>query len=217
MTLTDGTGAMDMASFYDAWSSKLRPRLRRAGKLGDYACALEIQPGSGRLHGHFLLIDNSVGGGFIAQAKLAELAFASGFGHVVDIREVTDIPERQGEVSAYLTKGAHRVQTEAAGQVASYMAKAPLIAQLEGKSGARLRPYRVSMGWPLKLTEAQRRLVAEWYGGETDPGPWRMVQEARGGRFLAAEREHRRECVAGRVSLGSARRRELLIAGARAT
>jgi hypothetical protein len=35
MTLTDGRGGMDIAAFYDAWSRKLRPRLRRAGKLGD--------------------------------------------------------------------------------------------------------------------------------------------------------------------------------------
>jgi len=46
MTLTDGCGDMDFAAFYAAWSRKLRPRLRRRGKLGDYACALEVHPQS---------------------------------------------------------------------------------------------------------------------------------------------------------------------------
>jgi hypothetical protein len=91
--------------------TQAHPLLRRAGKLGDYACGLEIQPGSGRLHGHLLLIDSDKGAGFVPQARLSELAAASGFGRVADIREVTDIPERQQQLSAYFTKGVRRVAT----------------------------------------------------------------------------------------------------------
>jgi hypothetical protein len=211
MTLTDGDGRMDFAAFYDAWSRKLRPRLRRRGKLGEYACSLEVQPKSGRLHGHFLLCDSERGGGFLAQAQLSELAAVCGFGPIVDIREVKNIPRREQRLSAYFTKGTYRVATQEAGEVAAYMAKAPRMTQLGDLSASRLRPFRVSSGWPLKLTEAQRRLVEEWYGGGDDDGPWQMVQEAQAGRFLRAEREHQRECSSGRVSLGSKKRGELLL------
>lgn len=213
MTLTDGGGDMDFAAFYAAWSRKLRPRLRRRAKLGDYACALEVQPQSGRLHGHFLLIDSAKGGGFIAQAELSRLAEACGFGRIVDIREVTDIPRREQRLSAYFTKGTYRVATEEAGVVAAYMAKVSRVSQLGELAATRIRPFRVSAGWPLKLTEAQRRLVEEWYGGGEDDGPWRLVDEGHAGRFLLAEREHQRERSAGRISLGSKKRQALLLAG----
>jgi hypothetical protein len=213
MTLTDGGGDMDFAAFYAAWSRKLRPRLRRRAKLGDYACALEVQPQSGRLHGHFLLIDSAKGGGFIAQAELSSLAEACGFGRIVDIREVTDIPRREQRLSAYFTKGTYRVATEEAGVVAAYMAKVSRVSQLGELAATRIRPFRVSAGWPLKLTEAQRRLVEEWYGGGEDDGPWRLVHEGHAGRFLLAEREHQRERSAGRISLGSKKRQALLLAG----
>ncbi|HYM44991.1 MAG TPA: hypothetical protein VES65_02355 [Solirubrobacteraceae bacterium] len=204
---------MDFAAFYAAWSRKLRPRLRRRAKLGDYACALEVQPQSGRLHGHFLLIDSSKGGGFIPQAELSKLAEACGFGRIVDVREVTNIPRREQRLSAYFTKGTYRVATQEAGVVAAYMAKVSLVSQLGELAAKRLRPFRVSAGWPLKLTEAQRRLVAEWYCGGQDDGPWRLVHEGHAGRFLAAEREHQRERLSGRVSLGAKKRQELLVAG----
>jgi hypothetical protein len=124
---------------------------------------------------------------------------------------VTDIPRREQRLSAYFTKGTYRVATEEAGVVAAYMAKVSRVSQLGELAATRIRPFRVSAGWPLKLTEAQRRLVEEWYGGEDD-GPWSLVHESRAGRFLLAEREHQRECSTGRVSLGAKKRRDLLSA-----
>jgi hypothetical protein len=105
MTLTYGSGDMDFAAFYEAWSRRLRPRLRRRGRLGEYACALEVQPKCGRLHGHFLLLDSSKGGGYIPQAQLSAMAEASGLGVVTHICEISGIPRREQRLSAYFTKG----------------------------------------------------------------------------------------------------------------
>jgi hypothetical protein len=210
VTFTDGSGSLDFQAFYAAWSRRLRPRLRRMGKLGEYACALELQPDGGRLHGHFLFVDSARGGGFIPQALLSEMADAAGFGKVTDIRFVRDIPPREQRLSAYFTKGIYRVQTAEAGELGSYMAKAKSMEDLGAFAASRLRPFRVSQGWPLKLREAQRRLLSEWYGEPDEAESWTMVQEARLGPFLRAEREHQRECAEGRVSLGAARRTQML-------
>jgi hypothetical protein len=217
MTVTDGKGDLDFAGFYRAWSRKLRPKLRREGKLGEYACALEIQPDSGRLHGHFLLHDSDAGGGYIPQRRLAKWAQAAGLGEVLDIREVRDIPAREARLSAYFTKGLERVATAEAGQVGAYMAKAQAIEALSEKSGARLRPFRVSAGWATKLTEAHEKLRAEWYGEAGDAGPWDVVGEDRVEPFLRTERDHQAEVRNGRVTLGAARRRDLLLDSASRT
>jgi hypothetical protein len=86
------------------------------------------------------------------------------------------------------------------------------VAALAEKAAVRVRPFRVSRGWPIKLPEAEERLRTEWYGDSKDAGPWALVRKRRLDRFLRPEREHRAEVVAGRITLGAARRQAQLLA-----
>ena len=172
LTVTDGSaGAMDMAGLYRSWQ-KLGLRLKRRGKLGDYAAVVEAQE-RGALHLHVLMADSVRGGGFIAQSLLSELAAASGFGPVTDIRLVAPDSELVWELGHYLGKTTVGIHEEAA-EIGTYVAKAARMEALRERAGARVRPLRVSRQWyPGGLTKAEEELRA--LISERDEGPWRMV------------------------------------------
>lgn len=172
ITLTDtSAGDMNMRDLYKAWQ-KLALRLKRRGKLGDYVAVVEAQE-RGALHMHMLMTDSERGGGFIEQELLSELAAASGFGAVTDIRLVKDSPELVWELGNYLNKTSVGIHEDAA-EVGTYVAKANRQEALRDRADKRLRPLRASRGWyPGGLTAAQaelRKLIAD-----PDEGPWRMV------------------------------------------
>jgi len=195
LVLTDGRGDMDLPGFYNSWSEKLRPRMKRAGVLGDYACAMEVQPKSGRLHAHVLLVDNDQGGGFVDKPWLDKAASGSGLGHCW-IESVDNICEARELLAAYLTKGGaggdFSVPTKAVGEIGSYMAKAHEMERLAGFASKKLRPFRVSGQWNPKLGAAGKILRAELYGVTEDPGPWKIVNERSFSKFLDPMRERQK-------------------------
>lgn len=196
LVLTDRDGSLNFASFYELWSKRLLPRLRRRGALGEYACALEVQPTSGRLHAHLLLVEPPGASGFIPKDWLDTTAAELGLGWPF-ISLVADIPPVQTSLASYFVKGLggdYSVASTCAGQIGSYMAKAHEMSALAGFSNQRLRPFRVSNGWPLKLRAAADQLRAELYGGsESDAGPWTMVRETRCATYLKPMRLQQRE------------------------
>jgi hypothetical protein len=195
LVLTDRDGSLDFASFYDRWSKRLVPRLRRKGFLSEYACALEVQPTSGRLHAHVLLVEPPGASGFIPKDWLDKATADLGLGWPF-ISLVADIPAVQATLAGYFVKGVtgdYSVPSVAAGTIGSYMAKTHEMASLAGFSNQRLRPFRVSAGWPLKLRAAAEQLRAELYGASgSDAGPWMMVQETRCSAYLSPMREQQR-------------------------
>jgi hypothetical protein len=168
--------------------------LRRANYIGDYAVALEVQPTSGRLHGHVLLIEPAGRSGYVPKPWLDKASREVGLGWAF-ITEVRDIPCVQNSLLGYLVKGAggdDSVQSSAIGEIGSYMAKAHEMARLHGLARTRLRPFRVSRGWPLSLSEATLRLHSEMFGAESDQGPWVFVQESQCAAALVPLRQQQR-------------------------
>ena len=168
----------------------MRPWLKRHGHVHAYASALEAQPNSGRLHGHMLLVAPLGRSGMVPHRDLTDVCSRAGLGHVW-IERVTDVPKASGSLVAYFVKGAggeHSVTTAHAGRIGSYMAKATDVERLSGLSGKRLRPFRTSRNWPLKLGEAQTRLRDELFG-TSDPGEWEVVNERHLERWLNPLRE----------------------------
>lgn len=198
LTLTDGDGSLDFGGFHLAWGNRLRPWLRRHGHVHAYASALEVQPRSGRLHCHTLLVAPAESTGFVPHAELTTACERAGLGFAF-IQHVTDIPDVQAALSGYLVKGATNgaveVTTQAAGKVGSYMAKAREFEALAGLAGSRLRPFRVSRNWPLNLTSATAKLREELYGEPVD-GSWQIVHESRVSKWLDPLRTQRREAEA---------------------
>jgi hypothetical protein len=177
VTLTDdAAGEMDAAGLYSSWQ-KLALRLRRRDLLGEYVGAVELQE-RGALHLHVLAAESSRGGGYIQQAALSEMANASGFGPVCDVRTVAPAASA-GELPAdYLTKG-FQANGEAV-ELAGYVAKSGATEAAKLKVSERMRPLRVSRGWyggGLRAAEAE--VLALWANGqERDPGPWERWHEA---------------------------------------
>ncbi len=183
ITLTDGSnGALDVAGLYCAWQ-KLTLRLKRRGLLGDFAYTLELSPRRNLLHMHCLMAESKRGGGYIDAKELSNQAAASGFGKIVDIRQVADGSPVLPSLSAYLAPEAWK--SEELKNLAHYCTKSSAEA-LALKSAARVRPFRTSRNWPggsLRSCEAQ--LMDEWYGNKTKPsniswefwGEWDLSQE----------------------------------------
>lgn len=186
LTLTDGHGQLDFAQFYEAWGNRLRPWLRRHGYLHAYASALEVQPASGRLHCHCLVVAPIGTSGFVPHADLSSACTRAGLGYAF-IQHVKDIPAVSDELVTYFVKtasgGEFSVPTSAAGEIGSYMAKAHELEALAGLAASRLRPFRVSRNWPLNLSEATKRLREEMFG-EPSPGSWAVVHESRVRKWL---------------------------------
>jgi hypothetical protein len=177
MTLTDdAAGEMTMADLYRAWQ-RLALRLKRRGRLGEYCAVVEAQE-RGALHLHTLMADGERGGGFIEQALLSDLAVASGFGPVCDVRLVGEDAAASAETTRYITK-ALEVYPEARA-VAGYVAKASRNDALAARAGARLRPLRVSRGcYGGGLAAAQQELLDLLRGDHpADEGPWELWHES---------------------------------------
>lgn len=194
LVLTDAKGTLNFKTFYEAFTKKLVPRLRRAGYLGEYAVALEVQPESKRLHAHCLLVEPAGTNGFMPKEWLDATTSECGFGWAW-INEVRDIPGVASSLAEYFTKGlggASSVPSKSVGRIGSYMAKAHEMAALAGLADVRLRPFRVSRGWPIGLKAAGEQLREEMYGCASDPGPWAVVSERRCREFLEPLREQQR-------------------------
>jgi hypothetical protein len=174
-TLTDGSrGELDLPALYSAWG-KLTKRLERRGLLGEYALAVETTPKRGFLHVHAILTDGKRGGGYIPHRLLSEQAQASGFGKVVDIRAITDIPQRS-DLASYLTKSG--MLTREAVLLGSYLTKQGAAQTLQAKTIKRVRPFRVSRGWAIGIREAEKQLAEAMYGDQDkDPGPFERWTE----------------------------------------
>jgi hypothetical protein len=201
-TLTDGSrGELDVPALYGAWG-KLTKRLERRGLLGEYALAVETTPKRGFLHVHAILTDGKRGGGYIPQALLSEQAQASGFGKVVDIRAITNIPQRS-DLASYLTKSG--MLNREAVLLGSYLTKQGAAQTLQSKTKKRVRPFRVSRGWAIGIREAEKQLAEAMYGDqEKDPGPFERWTE----QELIGELCHERTYVA---NLEEARRLRVLM------
>lgn len=214
LVLTDGSGDLDFAGFYAAFTKRLMPRLRRAGYVEKYAVALEVQPASARRRGHVLLVEPAGANGYIPKPALDKMTSECGFGWAW-ISEVKDIPAVGASLADYFTKGvagATTVPSKAVGEIGSYMAKAQEMAQLAGLAGQRLRPFRVSCNWKPSLADAAHTLRDEMYGAASDDGPWHVVNERRCAQFLEplrnrqrleAERERRWRLAEERWALGN--------------
>lgn len=186
LTLTDGRGDMTSADVAAAWR-RFSLRLKRRGLLGETFTSLEATK-KGRLHLHAVVIESERGGGFID--NLGDLAAASGFGKVADVREVKTGGGKAKTVAQYLTKGG--VAAEAT-KLASYLTKtANTDGELREKLGERLRPVNVSRGFlggGLAATEKEIcRYFAEAAEAEV-PEVWEMWREEE----LATTREEWRE------------------------
>ena len=172
----------------------MRPWLRRHGHAHAYASALELQPKSGRLHCHALLIAPLGASGFVDHAALTPVLERAelGFGW---LDHITDVPAVAPSLAGYFVKtaqgGDYSVPTDAAGRIGSYMAKAHDLSGLADKASARLRPFRVSRNWPLSLTAAGEALRHEMYGA-TEPEAWMPVRERDVARWLDPLREEQR-------------------------
>lgn len=185
LTLTDGRGDMTSADVRQAWQ-RLAGRLRRRGLLGDFFTSLEATK-KGRLHLHVLVIEAERGGGFVE--NLGELAEASGFGRVADVRAV-ETGSGSKSLGQYLTKGGVCGETA---KLASYLTKtASADEELREKLGERLRPVNVSRGFlGGSLTETEKEICrhfAEAAEAEV-PEVWEMWREEE----LATTREEWRE------------------------
>lgn len=209
LTLTDGDGKLDFAAFHEAWGNRLRPWLRRNGFLHAYASALEVQPQSGRLHCHVLIVAPLGKSGFVPHDRLTAACRRAGLGFAF-IQHVSDIPAASDALMPYLVKepdGAEEVAPTGQGGAAPYVAKDKDIDALAALAGHRLRPFRVSRNWPLNLTNAAKKLREELYGEPAD-GAWQVVHESRVARWLdplraqqRRERERERKwAVASRYS-----------------
>jgi hypothetical protein len=182
---------LDFQTFYARFTKRLVPRLRRAGRLAEYAVALEVQPTSGRLHGHVLAVEPHGRDGYIAKPELDAMTRECGFGWAF-ITLVRDIPPVRASLIEYFVKAAggdYSVPSKAVGEIGTYMSKAHEMARLSGMAGVRLRPVRVSRDWPLGLAAAGEQLRREMYGENRDDGPWVMVREAQCERWLGPVRE----------------------------
>lgn len=189
LTLTDGRGDLDFASYYQAWNGTLRRWLQRSGYLHAYATALEVQPDSGRLHSHTLVVAPAGATGFIPHDELVEKAAQAGLGFPW-VDHVTDIPGVETTLPGYFVTdklGDFSITTQTAGRIGSYMAKAHDMQRLAGFAGERLRPWRASRNWPLNMGAASARLREELYGSE--PGEWEIVHESHVRHWLAPMRK----------------------------
>ena len=190
LTITDGHGDLDFASFYKAWDCRVRPWLRRHGHAHAYASALELQPESGRLHCHALLIAPLGSSGFVDHAALSPVLERArlGFGWLDHITDVPVVAPSLRDFVKTSEGGEFSVPTPAAGRIGSYMAKAHELSELAGKTRTRLRPFRVSRNWPLNLTAAGEALRREMYG-DVEPEGWQPVRERDLARWLVPLRE----------------------------
>jgi hypothetical protein len=199
LTLTDGDGGLDFATFYAAWDGRIRQWLKRHGYMHAYASALEVQPNSGRLHSHALLVAPLGKSGFVPHADLMRICERAGLGFAF-IQHITDIPPVSPTLAGYFVKGAageFSIPTRQAGEIGSYMAKAKEMELLAGFAATRLRPFRVSQNWTLKLRQAQEQLREELYG-EKEAGEWVVVHEETVSRWLVPFREEREREVSWR-------------------
>lgn len=208
LTLTDGSGGhgtMTSQELARAWN-KLRGRLRRRKKLGPYVKVVELQE-RGALHLHVLIAAGAEG--YIAQRDLSELALASGFGPICDVREIDE--DGAESIAAYVTKGSRgeRELAARAGTVSGYMAKleAKRLKRAREKFGKRLRPIHFSNDWPAPIQAETRAQVREVYAtaakerGTYDPGPFRRRHELQTVDYLPAYREARRIMAAQEIAI----------------
>lgn len=203
ITLTDESGDMDVAAVTDAWKWLVgRLRTSRKGRrrptggwasrprpsyLREYAITIEAHR-SGALHLHGLLT-----GQFIPQTWLTLQARDAGFGRVSWISEVR--PGGAGDLARYLAPAVGidvGSEVEAAVRrmtVARYMTQAEKwgLAPVAARSARRLRPVRLSRGWPGgTLTQAEGDLIALMFAGQDrDPGEFELWGES----WLYAELE----------------------------
>jgi hypothetical protein len=203
ITLTDERGDMDVAAITESWK-RLVGRLRtprkgrrrpgggwatrpRPAYLRQYAVTIEAHE-SGALHLHGLLT-----GRFVPQRWLARQAHEAGFGKVSWISEVR--PGGAAELAGYLAPdvgldvGSDVEAVVRRMTVARYMTQAEKwgLAPVAARSARRLRPVRLSRGWPGgTLTQAEGDLVALMFGeGDRDPGAFELWGEG----WLYAELE----------------------------
>jgi hypothetical protein len=196
ITLTDASGDMNVAEFTEAWKrlvGRLRtPRKGRRGPGGrwatkprpaylrQYAVTIEAHE-SGALHLHGLLT-----GDFVPQKWLARQARESGFGKVSWISEVH--PGGAAELAGYLAPdvgldvGSDVEAVVRRMTVARYLTQAEKwgLAPVAARSARRLRPVRLSRGWPGgNLTQAEADLVALMFGDQDrDPGAFELWGES---------------------------------------
>lgn len=184
-TLTDDSAAaLDSKALASAWQ-RFSNRLRRRGKLGPYAKVIEVQE-RGALHLHVLMAGGE--DGYILQRELSELAVASGFGPIADIRELKG-DEGVASIAAYLTKPPLKAKELAGrgGSIAGYLTKqqaAPeRVAHVRERFGARVRPVAFARSWPAPTQAVTRKLVREHFkeraieAGTYVAGEWRTVTE----------------------------------------
>jgi len=169
MTLTDGSGDLDMAALYAAWN-RLAARLRRADLLQEYAAVVEAQA-SGRLHLHVLMT-----GQFIAQRRLSRMAAECGFGRIADIREMDSGKAGVAASARYMVK-----------YLAKQEADSERVAAVAAAAVRRVRPVRCSRGWGPSQRDAEREVVRRWMAERgASPKPplpdpqWVLVLRGRG-------------------------------------
>ena len=181
ITLTDGTGDMDLPALYTAWN-RLRTKLRRRGVLNEYAAVVEATAG-GRLHLHVIAT-----GRYIRQRTLAREAEAAGFGRIAHIKE--------------LRKG--RAFDRAARYMAKYLSKqeegSERAAAVASAATTRMRPVRTSRGWGMTVREAERIVVERWIAARGGT-PALPVQDATWVMVTAADASDRFRVWHGREEL----------------
>lgn len=183
-TLTDDSAAaLDSCALAAAWGRFIKS-LRRRGKAGPYVKVIEVQE-RGALHLHVLMGGDD--SGYIAQAELSELAVASGFGPIADIRELRE-EEGVSSIAAYLTKPPAKAKELAGrgGSISTYLTKqdsAERAAYVGERFGARVRPIAFSRSWPAPNQAEARASVREHFraaaieAGTYVAGTWRTVTE----------------------------------------
>lgn len=135
VTLTDGHGDLDFASYYAAWNGSLRRWLQRRGYLHAYATALEVQPESGRLHSHTLVVAPSGADGFIPHDELSAKAADAGLGYAW-IDYVADIPGVENTLPGYFV-------TDKARRVLNHHPTSRADRQLHGEGARHAAPRRL--------------------------------------------------------------------------
>lgn len=140
-----------------------RTSLSRTQRFTSYASSVEIK--AGHPHLHVVL----VGGRYVEQRRLSELAGRAGFGDRAWIRNVENSSTSAERVSGYLVKSPLETKRWASAH-----------------GSPRFRPVRFSANWqPCGLTEAHRR-YAEAKGYPSPKGPFLRVSK-RGSRISIRE------------------------------
>lgn len=185
VTLTDGAAAaLDSKALGAAWG-RFSSRLRRRGKLGPYVKVVEVQE-RGALHLHVLIAADD--DGYIPQGELSELAQASGFGPIADVRELRG-EEGVASIAAYLTKppAEASAMAERARSISSYLVKQGATAEhaeyARERFGRRARPVNFSLSWPAPIQAETRQEIRAHFreqaieAGTEIVGEWRTVTE----------------------------------------